>query len=67
MSRLTGNSRFRLGLRGRLILQVEERFVEVNNRFGDPTRWTIWRDAKVTDLTPPSLPVILPKVSEGEQ
>jgi hypothetical protein len=64
---LTGNSRFRLGLRGRLILQVEEQFSGIRNRFGDPHRWTEWRDAKVTDLMPSHLPVILPKEKMGEQ
>lgn len=67
MTKLTGNSRFRLGFGGRLILQVEESFSGIGNRFGDPQRWTEWRDAKVTDLSPSQLPKILPKQIEGEQ
>jgi hypothetical protein len=64
MAKLTGNTRFRLGLRGRLVLQVEEQFSGITAPFGDPGRWTEWRDAKVADLRPPFLPRILPKNEE---
>lgn len=58
MADLTGNIRYRRGLFGRLILQLEERHSRPM-QFGYVERWTRWRDARVSDLAPE--PRILPK------
>jgi len=52
INRLTGNCRYRSGMFGRLILQVEYEFCRYckYGRFSDTE--IKWRDAKVTDLQP---------------
>lgn len=43
--------RFRTGFRGKLILQVQETFVETDRQFLDNTYVNRWRDATVSDMT----------------
>ena len=50
MGKKTGNTRHRLGLFGRLILQVQERSYRLDGP-GSGEYYLVWRDAKVTDLT----------------
>lgn len=47
---LTGNTRHRNGMFGRLILQVEERRTDIDRYDLEERQFTIWRDAKVEDL-----------------
>lgn len=49
---LTGRRRYRLGFRGVLILQVEERMERVHFlTFTPGESFTRWRDAELRDLT----------------
>jgi hypothetical protein len=51
---LTGNFRFRRGLRSKAVLQVEEEVPPgLWSKTGEPTQR--WRDATVTDLADPSM------------
>jgi hypothetical protein len=54
---LTGNFRFRRGLRGKAVLQVEEEFNPFWSRSGEPMQR--WRDATVLDLADPSMRAML--------
>lgn len=52
---LTGKTRYRLGWRGRLVLQVEYRAHRYVSRYAVPSPWAMglaryWRDATVEDL-----------------
>lgn len=50
--KLTGKTRYRSGWRGKLILQVEETSVQLENcgAYVDIARVRYWRDAKTEDL-----------------
>lgn len=54
MATETGRTRHRIDWRGRLILQLEERFEGfpggVRIAFGNERTWTEWRDADVDDI-----------------
>jgi hypothetical protein len=55
---LTGNFRFRRGLRAKAVLQVEEEVPPgLWSRTGEPTQR--WRDATVTDLADPTMRAML--------
>ena len=51
--KLTGETRYRSGWRGKLILQVEETGIQYENcgAYVDSARVRYWRDAKVDDLS----------------
>ena len=50
--RLTGHTRYRTGLFGKMILQVEEKAnIECPHMFDLSPDFTYWRDAKTTDIT----------------
>jgi hypothetical protein len=55
--KLTGNFRFRRGLRGKAVLQVEEEFSPFWSRSGEPKQR--WRDARLIDLADPSMRIML--------
>lgn len=48
--KLTGNTRYRAGLFGRLILQVEEVRTRTDWRTCEEDQFTAWRDANVMDM-----------------
>lgn len=52
--RITGNTRHRVGLFGKLILEVEENYVAAYSGIGGanpiPVTKTRWRDARLSDL-----------------
>src|SRR3954465_8276649 len=54
---LTGNFRFRRGLRGKGVLQVEEEFNPFWSKSGELKQR--WRDATLMDLADPSMRVML--------
>jgi hypothetical protein len=54
---LTGGYRFRKGLRGRTVLQVEEEFTPFWSTSGASKRR--WRDARATDLADPALRLLI--------
>src|SRR5689334_4189080 len=54
---LTGNFRFRTGLRGKALLQVDEEFNPFWSRSGELKQR--WRDATLMDLADPSMRAVL--------
>lgn len=47
----TGKTRYRIGFRGRVILQLQERFSIASGGYGETSHYTEWRDARAEDLT----------------
>lgn len=53
MSKFTGNTRYRVNIFGKVILQVEEIHTKwlYESCGSDQYEYTLWRDARVTDIT----------------